>query len=304
MESSNIHMSIDERIEKLVLKVENLVCGFAKDKLKALENEEAKLKRLLRPSAFDLDDWLPIKSCIERLKEIQSQQRQLRKRIFLHQEKVEFHYEVRNVLAQVNNTPLNLSLDVIQEPSRENNSNISLERIVETNGENASEIQESDDDVVVDAACDEMIDDLEKVVKTPCVENVESLEEVFEATHMEDVGCTKECLEVVDYGQRLGVDLIIQQASKCGFVKVDFVLEKSPTLEYVHVSRFVEFNPTKIRGRVFAKKGKMQQITWSGGNTSKLINLVSLFNIWVWLIMQVRAFILTCLIVLESMVFL
>jgi hypothetical protein len=104
---------------------------------------------------------------------------------------------------------------------------------------------------------------------------------------------------VVKYS-RSWVYLQVAEASKCRFVKVDFVLEKSPTLEYVHVSRFVEFNPTKIRGRVFSKRGKMQQITWSGGNTSKLINLVSLFNIWAWLIMQVRAFILTCLIIWKA----
>ena len=73
-------------------------------------------------------------------------------------------------------------------------------------------------------------------------------------------------------------------------------------MNFVHVSRFVEFNSIKIRGRVFAKKGKMQQVSWSCGNTSKLINLVSLFNIWVWFIMQVRAFILTCLMILGNMV--
>ena len=62
----------DERIDKLVLKVEDLVCALAKDKLKALENQEAKLKRLMRPCGFDLDDWLPIKRCNECLEEVWS----------------------------------------------------------------------------------------------------------------------------------------------------------------------------------------------------------------------------------------
>ena len=78
----------------------------------------------------------------------------------------------------------------------------------------------------------------------------------------------------------------------------------SDFVEYVHISRFVEFNPTKIRGRIFSKKEGIQQTESSLGNTSKLIFLVSLFNIWVWFIMQVRrrAFILTCVMIMGNMI--
>jgi hypothetical protein len=181
MKSSNVHMSTEERLENLVLKVENLVCILAKDRLKALENEEAKLKRLLRPCAFDLDDWLPIKSCEERLKEIQNQQKQLRKSIFLHQK-------------------------IIQKPPIASNRDISLEMIVETKGDKiASEQEELDlcasvvpsldeypescikegNEEATQASCEGMINDLEKVVKVPCEENVESLEEVVETSLVE-----------------------------------------------------------------------------------------------------------------------
>ena len=52
------------------------------------------------------------------------------------------------------------------------------------------------------------------------------------------------------------------------FVKVDFVLKKSPLFDFVYVSAVVEFNPTKVRGRIFSKKGRMQQVTWILSNTS------------------------------------
>ena len=40
------------------------------------------------------------------------------------------------------------------------------------------------------------------------------------------------------------------------------------------MERFVEFSHTKIQGRIFAKKGKVQQVSWSCGNTSKLIIII------------------------------
>ena len=48
----------------------------------------------------------------------------------------------------------------------------------------------------------------------------------------------------------------------------------------------------------------LQQVGLNLGNTSKLIVLVNLFNIWVWFIMQVRAseFFLTCVMVMWHLV--
>ena len=144
--------------------------------------------------------------------------------------------------------------------------------------------------------CGEIVDAFEEMVETSCVGSVGDLEEVVETTCMENVDPTIECFEVVDSHTRIEVGLQGEQTRKHEFVKVDFVLKKSPLVDYVHVERFVEFNPTKIRGRMFSKKGRMQQVECGIGNTSKLIFLVSLFNVWVWFIMQLRtkAFILTC----------
>ena len=51
------------------------------------------------------------------------------------------------------------------------------------------------------------------------------------------------------------VGLQVEQNRKHEFIKVDFVLKKSPLAGYVHMERFVEFNPTKIRGRIFLRRG-------------------------------------------------
>ena len=151
------------------------------------------------------------------------------------------------------------------------------------------DIQESNNEVVVKAPCDEVVEDFEEVVEKPCGESLKDLEEVVETICMEDAGSTIECFEVIDSHSKCEDNLQVVQTRKHEFVKVDFVLEKSPLRNYVHMDRFVEFNPTKIRGRSFSKKGRMQQVDGCLGNTSKLIFLVSLFNIWVWLIIQVRA---------------
>ena len=148
---------------------------------------------------------------------------------------------------------------------------------------------------MVEAPCEEIVETREEVVEIPCMESHEDFEEVVETVGMENVGSTMECFEKVDSHPRLEVGLQGEQTRKHEFAKVYFV-------EYVHDSTFVEFNPTKIRGRIFSKKGRMIQVHGVMGNTSKLIFLVSLFNIWVWLIMQVRtrAFMLTCVITRNS----
>ena len=142
------------------------------------------------------------------------------------------------------------------------------------------------------------------MVETPSVGSVDNLEEVVESTCMENVGSTIECFVVVDSHPRLEDGLQVVETRKHEFAKVDFVLEKSPLVDYIHVERFVEFNPIKIRGRIFSKKGRMKLVKCCIGNTSKLIFLVSLFNIWVWFIMQVRtkAFFLTCVMIMGNMV--
>ena len=91
------------------------------------------------------------------------------------------------------------------------------------------------------------------MVEIPCIENLEDLKEVVETICMKNVGSTIECLELVDYHPRLEVGIQVEQTKKHEFIKVDFVLEKSPLMDYVHVERFMEFNPTKIRGRIFSK---------------------------------------------------
>ena len=65
--------------------------------------------------------------------------------------------------------------------------------------------------------------------------------------------------------------------------------------------RIYEIKEEKEKGEGIEK---LIQIDCGLGNTSKLINLVSLFNIWVWIIMQVRArtLILTRWMTLENMV--
>ena len=161
---------------------------------------------------------------------------------------------------------------------------------------------------MVEKSCVESVNDLEEVVEAFFVEMIDDLKgdveapfvEVVETPCTEDVGSILECLEVVHSHPRLEVDLQVEQPRRLKFVKVDFVLEKSLLVDYVHVVRFVEFNPTKIRGRIFSKKGRMQQVDHCFGNTSKLIFLVSLFNIWIWFIMQMRtkSFILTCMMII------
>ena len=271
----------------------------------------------------------------ERLEELWSHQKHLRKCILLQEDRWKLQDDASHVAAQSNSTPLNFSLDIKQEPSRDSNNDISLERIVETKGDEIAYKQEeldlysrvapiydeypepyneeSSEEVVeapfvdmiddlkgdIEAPCVETVEDLKGDVETPCVEIVESLkdlEEVFETIGMENVGSKIECLEVIDSHSRYEIGLQVVQTRKHEFVKVDFVPEKSPLADYVHVERFVELNPTKLRGRIFTQKGKVQQVSWSCGNTSNLINLVSLFNIWVGIIMQVRArnVILTC----------
>ena len=89
------------------------------------------------------------------------------------------------------------------------------------------DIQESNNEVVFDIPCGEIVEALEDVVETPCVKSVKDLEEVVEITCMENVDLTKECLEVVDYHQSLKDDLQVVQTRKHEFVKVDFVLEKN-----------------------------------------------------------------------------
>ncbi|XP_057532227.1 uncharacterized protein LOC130810257 [Amaranthus tricolor] len=188
--------------------------------------------------------------------------------------------------------------DMVETPSVESVGD--LEEVVEASCEEMIDEYKGD----VEAPCEEIVETLEEVVEIPCIENLEDLKGVVETICMNNVGSTIECLEVVDSHPRLEVGLHVEQTKKHEFVKVDFVLKKSPLVDYVRVERFVEFNPTKIRCRIFSKKGRMIQIDCGLGNTSKLINLVSLFNIWVWIIMQVRAriLILTCWMTLGNMV--
>ena len=150
--------------------------------------------------------------------------------------------------------------------------------------------------VDVEAPCEEIVETREEVVEILCMDSLEDHEEVVETIGMENIGSTIKCLEIADSHPRWEVGLQVVHTKKHEFFKVDFVLKKSLFMDHVHVERFAEFNATKIRGRIFSKKGRMIQVHGVMGNTSKLIFLVSLFNIWVWFIMQVRtrAFMLTC----------
>ena len=141
-----------------------------------------------------------------------------------------------------------------------------LEEIVEASCEEMIDEYKKDGEL----PCEEIVETLEKVVEMPCIENLEDLKEVVETICMKNVGSTIECLELVDYHPRLEVGIQVEQTKKHEFIKVDFVLEKSPLMDYVHVERFVEFNPTKIRGRIFSKKGRMMRIQ---STKSKIIKL-------------------------------
>lgn len=51
-----------------------------------------------------------------------------------------------------------------------------------------------------------------------------------------------------------------KQTRKYEFLKVDFVVKHVHIVEFVHISRFVKFKPKKIRGQIFFKQEKMQQV--------------------------------------------
>ena len=96
------------------------------------------------------------------------------------------------------------------------------------------DIQESNNEVVVDEPCGEIVKDLDEVVETTCVE---------------DVGSLLGCLEVVDSHPRLEVGLQIEPTKKHEFENiVNFI-------DFVHDSRFVEFHPTKFEVEFFLRRG-------------------------------------------------
>ena len=167
---------------------------------------------------------------------------------------VRIRFEIISKHVDTKETPLFSSFDNNQEPS-----------IVENNEE------------IVEASCVEVINDLKEDIEASCVEIVDDFEEVVE-TSCDDMRCTRqEVLHVANVHASVEDDSILEPTKKHDFVRTtDFV-------EFVHVSTFVEFNPTKIRGRIFSKKGRIQQVECSLGNRSKVIFLVSLFNVWVWL---------------------
>ena len=216
-------MNLHEKMDNLELAVEELVSALDKDKLKSLENEEAILKRLLTPSVIDIDDWLPLKHCHKWLEEIWCQQRQLRRKIFLHQQKFKFQNIVTHVDTQAKSIPLNLSFDINQERSRERDSGInlgdkvfrveiafkqellnlywSLVPIYDDDIQEPSKVENSK--AVIKAYFVEVIDDLKGDVEESCEEVVDDLEEGVETTRMKGVGCRIKALRLVDSYPRL-----------------------------------------------------------------------------------------------------
>ena len=307
-------MGIDEGVNRLGRKVDELLYAFNKAHLKSLKNEEENLRRL-ELSCIQKCDWAMYKHYSNQLGHVLMQEHKIYRNVLLYEKKKRFQQRLQkkhiDSLVIVHEydpytSPPRIKVEIIPKHKEEQTSLAPPHvDIQESNGENACEIQESEDDVVVDAPCNEMVEALEEVVEIPCIEGIKEIEEGVDTTCIEkEVGLNKECVGVVDEDTRLEVGLLVEQTGEHEYVKVDFVLEKLPTLEHGHLSRVVEFKPTKIRGRIFTKNGKVQQVSWNGGNTSKLINLVSLFNIWIWLIMQVKtkAFFITWVMIIENLV--
>ena len=318
MNSSNEHISMAERMDRL----EDLAYDLNESVLKQLKIQEENIRRLILVSS-KLSDLDPVVYYTKQLGHNLVASQKCERYIILHKEKRKFqrrlqkkHGDSKFVFDREYNPyvdPPRINFEIIPKHVEEQTSLVlSHDDIQEPKGDIAPKQEELDlyanvvpiydeypesdceefvetFEEMVEAPCEEIVETREEVVEIPCMESHEDFEEVVETVGMENVGSTMECFEKVDSHPRLEVGLQGEQTRKHEFAKVYFV-------EYVHDSTFVEFNPTKIRGRIFSKKGRMIQVHGVMGNTSKLIFLVSLFNIWVWLIMQVRtrAFMLTC----------
>ena len=279
--------------------VDKLECAIENLHLNILNLEEERLVRL-KVDCYRQRDWTQLSLCLKQLVDVRSQKQSLKRRLELHEEKLRFqqqlqeqHGDSKMVIVHEFNPdvdPVRIRFEIIS-------------KHVDTQStplfSSFDHKQESS-----------IVEDSEVIVEASCVEVVNDLEETVETTNVEDVGSFMQPLEVVNYPSSLRPTSHVVQATEGKFVHIDHVVhidhddKQTHFVEFVHVSRFVEVHPTKIRGRIFSKKGKMQQVECSLGNTSKLIFLVSLFNIWVWFIMQVRAraFFLTCVMVMGNLI--
>ena len=333
MKSTEADMNTHKSLDKLECALENL-------HLNILNLEEERLVRL-KVDCYRQRDWAQLCLCLKKLVDVRSQKQSLKRKFELRQEKLRFqqqlqeqHGDSKMVIVHEFNLdvdPVRIKFEIISKHvdthstplfSSFNNQEPS---IVETKGDEIASKQEELDlyssvvpiydeypdscneegsEEIVEASCVEVINDLKGDVEASCVEVVDDLEEIVETTNVEDVDSLMQPLEVVNYPSSWRTSLHVVQATEGKFVHIDRVVKQTHFVEFVHVSRFVEVHPTKIRGRIFSKKGRMQQAECSLGNTSKLIFLVSLFNIWVWFIMQVRAtaFFLTCVMVMGNLI--
>ena len=265
--------------------VDKLECALENLHLNILNLEEERLVRL-KVDCYRQRDWTQLSLCLKQLVDVRSQKQSLKRRLELHEEKLRFQQQLQEqhgdskmvIIHEFNPDfdPVRIRFEIIS-------------KHVDTQ---STPLEPS------------IVEDSEVIVEASCVEVVNDLEETVETTNVEDVGSFMQPLEVVNYPSSLRPSSHVVQATEEKFVHIDRVVKQTHFVEFVHVSRFVEVHPTKIRGRIFSKKGKMQQVECSLGNTSKLIFLVSLFNIWVWLIMQVRAraFFLTCVMVMGNLI--
>ena len=293
MKSTEADMNTHKSLDKLECALENL-------QLTTLNVKEKRLE-MLKVDCYRQGDWTQLSLCLKQLVDVRSQKQSLKRRLEPHQEKLRFqqqlqeqHGDSKMVIVHEFNPdvdPVRIRFEIISK--HVDTQSTPLEPSIVENSEE-----------IVEASCVEVINDLKGDVEASCVEVVDDLEEIVETTNVEDVDSLMQPLEVVNYPSSWRTSLHVVQATEGKFVHIDRVVKQTHFVEFVHVSRFVEVHPTKIRGRIFSKKGRMQQAECRLGNTSKLIFLVSLFNIWVWFIMQVRAraFFLTCVMVMRNLI--
>jgi hypothetical protein len=272
--------------------MDKLECALENLQLALLNAEEQRLERL-KLDCVQRIDWAQRCLCLEQLVSVRSQKKSLERKLDPHQEMLRYQQRLQEIyrdskLVFVHEynpdvIPVRIRFEII---SKHVDSQIQNTPLVSSH----DNIQESNNEVVVDEPCGEIVKDLDEVIETSCVEMAHDLKEVVETSCDEQVATRQEILLVANFHASFEDDSQIEPTKKHEFVKiVDFV-------EYVHDSRFVGFHPTKIRGRNFSKKGIMKQLVRSLGNTSKLIFLVNLFTIWVGFIIEIctGAFIHRC----------
>ena len=190
MKSPNMHMSTAERLDRL----EDQFYDINKAVQKKLKIEEENIRRMILVSS-KLIDLEPIMYYTKQLGHNLVASQKYRSDIIHYEMKKKFqrrlqrkHGDSKLVVVHEYNPyvdPPRIKFEIVPKHVEEKTS-LALSH---------DDIQESNNEVVVEAPCNEIVEDLEEVGETSCVEIIDDLEDVVETPSVESVKDLEEVVE-------------------------------------------------------------------------------------------------------------